>query len=73
MARMRLGGKVSRERLEEVLDDQFLILCSLPDNDYAYDCMYIKLDTLSTLGVISEDVYDFLSRAMNQIYADGEK
>ena len=73
MARMRLGGKVSRERLEEMLDDQFLILCSLPDNDYAYGCMYIMLDTLSTINAISEDVYDFLSRAMNQIYVDGKK
>ena len=73
MARMRLGGKVSRERVEEMLDDQFLILCSLSGNDYAYGCMYIMLDTLSTINAISEDVYDFLSRAMNQIYVDGKK
>lgn len=73
MARMRLGGKVSRERLEEMLDDQFLFLCEHPDSSYAYDCLYISLDTLSTINAISEDVYDFLSRAMNQVYADGEK
>lgn len=73
MARMRLGGKVSRERLEEMLDDQFLFLCRHPGSSYAYDCLYIRLDTLSTINAISEDVYDFLSRAMNQIYADGEK
>ena len=73
MARMRLGGKVSRERVEEMLDDQFLFLCRHSDSIYAYDCLYIRLDTLSTINVISEDVYDFLCRAMNQVYADGEK